>query len=213
MATRLGRRFISQVARPTARVARTVNATGRRCMSTAEHGAHPTGSDTPWMIGSALVFGPALIYLLYPSSKKSSHTAAHTHGAHDEHHEKQEPEAPAEQEETQEEAPASEEKQDSVTDADGETVSGEEVKESIQQAASNDLPPDAQAQEEQDAKFSSGSPGMTSEAESKPDQKEEPQTQSHTGTLQSDEDSGPTNIGDARQAAASGEAPKEAKDN
>lgn len=138
-----------------------------------------------------------------------------------------------------------------MTDADGETVSGEEVKESIQQAAvsfpfllpakahyvpltcpqSNDLPPDAQAQEEQDAKFSSGSPGMTSEAESKPDQKEEPQTQSHTGTLQSDEDSGPTNIGDARQAAAvsfkcrarmvqltefdiqSGEAPKEAKDN
>lgn len=67
MATRLGRRFISQVARPTARVARTVNATGRRCMSTAEHGAHPTGSDTPWMV-SLYVSHRNALFLHAPNS-------------------------------------------------------------------------------------------------------------------------------------------------
>ncbi|KIK69716.1 hypothetical protein GYMLUDRAFT_79809 [Collybiopsis luxurians FD-317 M1] len=37
-------------------------------------------SDLPWMIGSAVVFGPAFLYLLSPASRKSA--------PHDSHHEK-----------------------------------------------------------------------------------------------------------------------------
>ncbi|KAF8517505.1 hypothetical protein BU17DRAFT_91632 [Hysterangium stoloniferum] len=43
-----------------------VNSAGRaRGVSSSTHG-HSTQSDKPWIIGSALVFGPALIYLLGP---------------------------------------------------------------------------------------------------------------------------------------------------
>lgn len=42
----------------------------RRPMSSSGQ-THSTPSDTPWMIGSALVFGPALIWCLAPQSTKS----------------------------------------------------------------------------------------------------------------------------------------------
>ena len=62
---------------------------------------------------------------------------------------------------------------------------------------------DAQASEEKQAKddkWAEGAPGQTSEAETKPDQKEKP-GRSHTGTFQDSSDDGPTNLGDARKSA------------
>ncbi|KAG1890005.1 hypothetical protein F4604DRAFT_1707994 [Suillus subluteus] len=54
----------------------------RRTMaSTASHASHGNyGSDTPWMIGSALLFGPAMLYLLSPSARKTSHAHEAEHG-------------------------------------------------------------------------------------------------------------------------------------
>ncbi|KAJ2916993.1 hypothetical protein MD484_g3412, partial [Candolleomyces efflorescens] len=47
-------------------------AVGRRTMaSSAEHGAAKK-SDTPWIIGSAIVFGPAFLYLVSPSARKNT---------------------------------------------------------------------------------------------------------------------------------------------
>ncbi|KZT09255.1 uncharacterized protein LAESUDRAFT_647232 [Laetiporus sulphureus 93-53] len=166
MASRAGRRVFAQALRPTARVGRS---TGRRCMSTAEHGAHSTGSDKPWIA----------IWLLSPPAKQADH-----HGPAHGHAEKKGPSVPVEGDEGTE-VPAEEgADKDAITDAEGVTVSGKEVQESIQQAANEDLPPDAQAAEEKEAKGSSGSPGGIEEAEKTPDQKEKPGT-AHTGTLQS----------------------------
>ncbi|PCH39910.1 hypothetical protein WOLCODRAFT_136555 [Wolfiporia cocos MD-104 SS10] len=233
MASRLGQRLFAQAAR-SSRVGGRV-ASRRSMASTAEHASasgsnpYPIGSDRPWLVGSLLVFAPAAFYLLSPSAK-SSHGASHgaSHDAHAKHDDKlpteddEGTEAPAEEVDASakkafdadapKDAQAAEEgsEQQSMTDSEGETVSGEEIKESIQQAANEDLPPDAQAHEEQDAKYSSGAPGVSAAAESQPDQKEKP-GKAHPGTLQSNEDSGPTNINDARKVAKSGQAPKEAK--
>ncbi|KIJ17662.1 hypothetical protein PAXINDRAFT_167659 [Paxillus involutus ATCC 200175] len=91
-------------------------------------------SDTPWMIGSALVFGSLFLYLVSPSARKSSH-AGHGHEDHHQHEESQ----PAQ------ETP-------SMTDDEGTEVSGAEVKESIEKGFEVDSPKDAQAHEEAVAK-------------------------------------------------------------
>jgi len=44
--------------------------------SNSSHAGKPS-SDTPWIIGSAFIFGPALAYLLSPYSKKSAHHEHH----------------------------------------------------------------------------------------------------------------------------------------
>ncbi|KAG2039770.1 hypothetical protein BDR03DRAFT_201443 [Suillus americanus] len=97
----------------------------RRTMaSTASHASHGNyGSDTPWMIGSALVFGPAMLYLLSPSAHKTSHAheAEHGHSAHRSdasHHAEPHPAA---------ETPT-------MKDDEGTEVSGEEIKQSMEQA-------------------------------------------------------------------------------
>jgi len=48
-------------------------------MSAASH-APTKSSDTPWLIGSLVFFGPAFLYLLSPSARKN------THGVHNDHH-------------------------------------------------------------------------------------------------------------------------------
>ncbi|KAK2465378.1 hypothetical protein APHAL10511_002732 [Amanita phalloides] len=75
MASRAARAVFSAAVRVTARPTRVVHHIGRRYNSTSSHGSSATSSDTPWIIGSALVFGPALLYLLSPSARKN--TAAH----------------------------------------------------------------------------------------------------------------------------------------
>ncbi|KAG2127478.1 hypothetical protein DEU56DRAFT_528496 [Suillus clintonianus] len=115
----------------------------RRTMaSSAPHASHGNyGSDTPWMIGSALVFGPVMLYLLSPSARKTSHAheSEHSHSAHrsdaaSHHAEPQPAETPA------------------MTDDEGTEVSGEEIKKSMEQAFDTDSPKDAQEHEEVIAK-------------------------------------------------------------
>jgi len=133
--------------------------------------SHPSAakqsSDIPWMIGSALIFGPALAWCLSQSGNSN-------HAHHDAHSESKEqlsvkdsegtetpvaeviesvdtavaadslkgPEASEEQLKKSEPEPNL-----PVTDADGETVS-EEVKESVEQAVESDSPKDAQQAEQ-----------------------------------------------------------------
>ncbi|KAG2154483.1 uncharacterized protein EDB93DRAFT_1132660 [Suillus bovinus] len=111
----------------------------RRTMASAvPHASHGNyGSDTPWMIGSALIFGPVVLYLLSPSARKTSHAheSEHGHNAHRSdasHH--VEPQSPA------------------MTDDEGTEVSGEEIKQSMEQAFDTDSPKDAQEHEEAVAK-------------------------------------------------------------
>ncbi len=115
---------------------------------------------------------------------------------------------------TQEAAPADD---GAVTDDEGTTVSAKDVDASVKQASvrtlilnsysarsdhtpeqDSDSPADAQRAEEHDAKFSQGAPGQTAEAETEHEQKEKPGS-SHSGTVQSEGDSGPTDLGDARE--------------
>ncbi|OSD07457.1 hypothetical protein PYCCODRAFT_1430701 [Trametes coccinea BRFM310] len=229
MASRaFSRRLFASALRAPATAARP--AAGRRLASTGvEHGAKQS-SDMPWMIGSALVFGPIAVYLLSTQGKdKGKHSAdahharaAKAHAPTEEPAQKEEQPAP-EPEPAQEEAPKDEqpaEQADSssddklhgaqpMTDSEGTTASAEEIDASMKQAFKSNIPEDAQRAEENDKKFAEGAPGQTAEAETKPDQKEMP-GHHHAGTLQSDSDDGPTNMGDAREKATSKEAPKQA---
>ncbi|KAF9220934.1 hypothetical protein BS17DRAFT_786238 [Gyrodon lividus] len=111
----------------------------KRMVSSESHAGHSSpGSDTPWILGSALVFGPAFLYLVSPSARKSSHGhAEHEHkGHHDEY---------AQHAESQ---PAQETPSESMTDDEGTEVSGEEIKESIGKSFEVDSPKDAQEHEE-----------------------------------------------------------------
>ncbi|KAK0221702.1 hypothetical protein IW262DRAFT_922284 [Armillaria fumosa] len=132
------------------------------------HAPSARSSDTPWIIGSAVVFGPLLVYLLKPDGKKKDH-----HHAKSEHkpepvvEEKEaepvpEPEAPAPvAEESVPEPPAEAEpaaetaetasETATITDDEGTPVSAEEVKESIQQAEASDAPKEAAAEEKKEA--------------------------------------------------------------
>ncbi|KZT67231.1 hypothetical protein DAEQUDRAFT_729263 [Daedalea quercina L-15889] len=209
MASRLGARIFAQAVRPSVRAAgRTAS---RRCMSSNGHAAK--SSDTPWIIGSAVVFGPAAVWLLLPQSDankkahdvafKQANAGAHTVG---ESKKDDQPE-PEPSGEDPKDAESSDDKQGgdgSITDAEGETVSGKEVNESMQQSFNEDSPPDAQAAEEKkakDDKWAEGAPGQTEEAEKKPDQKEKP-SEKKGGEA-------PSNLGDARETSKSGETPKE----
>lgn len=110
--------------------------------SAAPHASHSNyGSDTPWIIGSALVFGPMMLYLVSPSARKTTHAheSQHSHSAHRSdasHH--VEPQLAAE-------TPA-------MKDDEGTEVSGEEIKQSMEQAFDADSPKDAREHEEAVAK-------------------------------------------------------------
>ncbi|KAI0826827.1 hypothetical protein BC628DRAFT_1372017 [Trametes gibbosa] len=204
----------------------------RRFASTSvEHGAKQS-SDTTWIIGSALVFGPAAVYLLTASGKdKGKHhadahhaAAAKAHAPSEELIKKDEPkeEAPAPEEEqpakdekpAEESAPTSDDGKlhgaPALTDSEGNTASAEEVDASFKQAFKANIPEDAQRAEEHDDKFADGAAGQTAESETDHDQKEKP-GRPHSGTVQNEGDSGPTDLGDARAKATSNQAPKQAK--
>lgn len=106
--------------------------------SAAPHASHSNyGSDTPWMIGSALIFGPMMLYLASPSARKTTHAheSQQSHSVHRSdasHHVEPQPAA---------ETPA-------MKDDEGTEVSGEEIKQSMEQAFNADSPKDAQEHEE-----------------------------------------------------------------
>ncbi|KAG1902030.1 uncharacterized protein F5891DRAFT_1027072 [Suillus fuscotomentosus] len=144
----------------------------RRTMASAgPHASHGNyGSDTPWMIGSALVFGPAVLYLLSPSARKTAHESEHSHNAHrSDASDHVEPQPSA------------------MKDDEGTEVSGEEIKQSMKQAFDMDSPKDAQKHEEAVAKDEETSVALSetvsqesadsapSEADSAPSKEEEPE--------------------------------------
>ncbi|KAI0770126.1 hypothetical protein C8Q74DRAFT_1353864 [Fomes fomentarius] len=235
IASRLARRVLTHSVRPVTRVS---VPSGRRFASTSAGHATKQSSDTPWIIGSALVFGPVIAYLLFGAQDKAKHPTA-------EHHAKPQPsistEPPAKEAEEEpassevdkaagqevasdspKDAQAAEETDPSpvsedgkvhgspaLTDSEGNTASAEEIDASFKQAFKSNIPQDAQLAEAHDTTYGNGAPGQTEEAENKPDQKEKPGSP-HEGTFQEDGESGPTDLGDAREGAKSQQAPKQA---
>ncbi|OBZ68656.1 hypothetical protein A0H81_11194 [Grifola frondosa] len=150
MASRLGRVFAHAI-RPSVRaVGRSAGAT-KRGVSTVQH-AQET-SDRPWIIGSALVFGPVFLYLLTPSAKKTEVKAAQKHGRPS-----AKPQVTYVPDDEGNEFPASESVDppqpssgsQALTDSEGTTVSSEEIKDSMKQAFSEDSPPMRKAQRKKD---------------------------------------------------------------
>lgn len=172
MASRLGARAFAPALRRV--VHRRTHEAARRQFSSNTHGASNSG-DTPWIIGSALVFVPTLVYLLSPSARSQSHNA-HSAIGHDEPHAHAEgtPKTSPPPEPTKSEA--------TIADAEGTEVPVEEVKASLIQAVTQDAPKEA-AQAEADAAESSksddGAPVQTDH--------EKP----HGSALQGDEDAKP----------------------
>lgn len=177
MASRIGARAFAPALRRV--VHRRAEGVARRQFSSGPHGAS-NGSDTPWIIGSALVFVPTIIYLLSPSAQSNSHEA-HSATGHDEPHahEKSAPITPPPPEPTKSEA--------TIADAEGTEVPVEEVKASLALAITQDAPKEAaqaEAEAAESPKSDDGAPGQTSEAETNHEQSEKP----HDGTPQGDED-------------------------
>ncbi|KAG8214500.1 hypothetical protein J3R82DRAFT_9556 [Butyriboletus roseoflavus] len=109
----------------------------RRMMSSESHASHDgsTPSETPWIIGSALVFGPLFLYLVSPSARKGSH-GNHGHKSNpDEHGDKHAQHVESHQDVTP------------IADDEGTEVSGQEVKESMEKAFETDSPKDGQERE------------------------------------------------------------------
>ncbi|KAF8073903.1 hypothetical protein FPV67DRAFT_773845 [Lyophyllum atratum] len=86
MSLAAARQTLSSTARASLRrpTASTFRAGARRMNSS--HAGPKTRSDKPWIIGSALVFGPAFLYLASPSARKTTqfaHNDAHDFPGHD----------------------------------------------------------------------------------------------------------------------------------
>ncbi|TFY78963.1 hypothetical protein EWM64_g5054 [Hericium alpestre] len=164
-------------------------------------------------IGSAAIFGPTIAYLLSPASRKPGPHVVHTISGHGE------PKAPAETVESQPEPMAESEAaqpesipEETVTDDEGTAVSAKEVAESAAQAVAFDPPTEASEAEVKGETFDAGNPGQDAEAEKKPDQTEKAHDDPKSGTVQSPDATGPTDLGAARQQSKEGKRPKEASD-
>ncbi|KAG6828570.1 hypothetical protein H0H92_007500 [Tricholoma furcatifolium] len=66
------RQSLSSTTRASLRNTSSTFRAGARRMNSS-HAAHTPKSDTPWIVGSAILFGPALLYLLSPSARKQTH--------------------------------------------------------------------------------------------------------------------------------------------
>ncbi|PFH49941.1 hypothetical protein AMATHDRAFT_48282 [Amanita thiersii Skay4041] len=91
MAFRAARTIFSTATRASLRAGnRTTQQFCRRNMSASSHGP-AISSDKPWIIGSGIIFGPLLLYLLSPSARKNRAAHAVHNDAHDfpghKHHE------------------------------------------------------------------------------------------------------------------------------
>ncbi|KII90838.1 hypothetical protein PLICRDRAFT_39440 [Plicaturopsis crispa FD-325 SS-3] len=180
---------------------RSLRTASRRSLSTAApHPAPSVGSDTPWIVGSAVVFGPIGAYVWYlKAGGGGSHGHDGGHG-HDSGHAHAESHAESH---TQAATP--------VADDEGTEAPVAEVQASVDDAASDDSPKNADAAESDSdttTKFDSGAPGQDEEAEKGPVEQKEHPGEKKTGTFQSSSDSGPTDLGDARAAAVNDKQPK-----
>ncbi|KAG6848959.1 hypothetical protein H0H93_012431 [Arthromyces matolae] len=80
------RQSLSLAARASLRNTSSTFRAGSRRMNSS-HASH-TKSDKPWIIGSAILFGPAFLYLVSPSARKNTghvHNDAHDFPGHKKH--------------------------------------------------------------------------------------------------------------------------------
>lgn len=177
-------------------------------MSSA-HGAEAK-SDTPWMIGSALVFGPLFIWLVSPTAKSKAHDV----------HEKALPKSkssghgeapvPAPSVESATEAPSGE-STETVTDDEGTAASNAEVAESINKAVDEDSPKEAAAPSEAipvKGETKSHDEADSGEYKAKAATSETgPEQDKTVGDKKTDET--PSDVGEARAKSTGGKSPKE----
>ncbi|KAK7028131.1 hypothetical protein VNI00_014946 [Paramarasmius palmivorus] len=184
MASRAARQFFSSL-RSSARPAFRAQHAGRRGMSSTAHEVKK-GSDMPWIIGSAVVFGPAFLYLVSPGSRK---TAPHKpHGKHDHH-------------ESQSHAPLPM-KDDEGTEAD---VSGSVAKAVAEDAPKSDAAPTEAKEDKPEEKTDEKSEEQKEEPKKTTDEKKPAESPEPAGAKS---DPGPTDMGEARSASVGKESPK-----
>ncbi|KDQ25853.1 hypothetical protein PLEOSDRAFT_1113601 [Pleurotus ostreatus PC15] len=146
-------------------------------------------SDMPWVIGSLVTFGPAFLYLVSPSARKTA--PGHAAHAHDSH---------------------AEPKKVTMKDDEGQEA---DVTASVQAATADDAPKadgaKVDASEVEQPQADEATEKSEEPAAPPPSDGEEP-TQK-PGSLQDGDSSGPVDLGDARAAAKSADvdAPKKAE--
>ncbi|KAF5315426.1 hypothetical protein D9619_007284 [Psilocybe cf. subviscida] len=183
----------------------------RRAMSSTSHAAETVKKDTPWVVGSLLIFGPAFLYLVSPSARKNPnlkpiHDDKHDFPAlktHDEAHEE----------------PAPTPKKTVMKDDEGTPA---DVGASIKAAADSDVPkasvsPEENAEdkeaaaEEPSADSADSAKSEKSESGTSPKDVPKSDVSQKEGTLQKEgETEGSTDQGPAREASSKGQDPKEA---
>ncbi|KAG5646505.1 hypothetical protein DXG03_003271 [Asterophora parasitica] len=158
----------------------------RRMASSSSHAAPK--SDKPWVIGSALVFGPAFAYLVSPSARAKSHSAhndAHDTPGHKTHQASE----PTPEPEPEAAAP------EPIIVKDDAGAAEADVSESIK-AAADDVPKASNAATTEEPKETSA-----------PVEESSADTEKENGTPQDSGDSEPTN-----QAVVEGVEPKKAEE-
>ncbi|KAH0586415.1 hypothetical protein J132_01316 [Termitomyces sp. J132] len=192
------RQSLTSTARASLRSASSTFRAGARRLNS--HTASTPKSDKPWIIGSALLFGPAFLYLISPSARKNTghvHNDAHDFPGHKKH--ALEPVAkPAEPEPEPEPTVTTEPEPVLMKDDEGTEVN---IADSLV-ASADDVP-----------KADAVSQGTTSEAASEaPAVPKEPEvSKDASGTFQENGSEGPTDLGEARKAAKVGVEPKKAE--
>ncbi|KAF8236396.1 hypothetical protein L208DRAFT_651357 [Tricholoma matsutake] len=139
-------------------------------------------SDRPWIIASALIFGPAFLYLISPSARKPTHLEHHD--LHD---------VPGHQKST---APEPAQESEPVTVKDEDKDADAVVTEAVDQAETNDEPVAIAAEP-------SASTSQPASEESTAESKDDAQSTTENG------EGGPADLTAARQASKEGKVPKQ----
>ncbi|KAF8799012.1 hypothetical protein BYT27DRAFT_7202762 [Phlegmacium glaucopus] len=196
MSARLARTvFASATRRQPISVPLSVARVSRRTMSATSH-APAKSSDTPWMIGSLVVFGPALLYLLSPSARKN------THGVHNDHRD----------------FPALEHHQEPKTEPAVETMKDDEgteanVASSIALSEESDVPNDSTSPESGAETLAAAKTEEATSSETIQEPQASEEGKEKSGTFQEKGGEGPTDLSKAQEAAQKGITPKEAAEN
>ncbi|KAG6905992.1 hypothetical protein DXG01_016452 [Tephrocybe rancida] len=194
------RQSFSSTARASLRNTSSTFRAGARRMNSS-HAAFKPKSDKPWIIGSALLFGPALLYLVSPSARKNTGHVVHN-DAHDFPGHKAHTPVPAAEEAAPEAAsePAPAEPEP-VLMKDGEGTEAN-IAESLV-ASADDVPAADPVSHTEEA------PATPTEPETK--QSESEPSKDTGGSYQESGSDRPTDLGEAREAANEGVEPKKAE--
>ncbi|KAG5352931.1 hypothetical protein C0989_011971 [Termitomyces sp. Mn162] len=211
------RQSLTSTARASLRSASSTFRAGARRLNS--HTASTPKSDKPWIIGSALLFGPAFLYLISPSARKNTghvHNDAHDFPGHKKH--ALEPVAkPAEPEPEPEPTVTTEPEPVLMKDDEGTEVNiADSLVASVRLISTRDnllLILSGRWKADDVPKADAVSQGTTSEAASEaPAVPKEPEvSKDASGTFQENGSEGPTDLGEARKAAKVGVEPKKAE--